>query len=175
MSTSAVDLALLLFRLTLAVVFLAHGMRHMWPKGRINGTAGWFASIGMRPPLVHAWLASLTEVGCAGLLAFGFLTPLGAAGVVGVMLVAWIANHAKNGFFTFNKGEGYEYVMTLTVCGLVAAILGPGHWSIDAHTGLLRLGGWTGFWIAVGAGGGGAALLLATSWRPSRKPAPTES
>lgn len=175
MSTSAVDLALLLFRLTLAVIFIAHGVRHMWPKGRINGTAGWFEGLGMRPPLLHAWLASFTEVGSGALLALGLLTPFGGAGVVGVMAVAWIANHAKNGFFIFNKGEGYEYVMTLTVCGIVAAVLGPGHWSIDDKVGLLRLVGWTGFWIAAGAGGGGAALLLATSWRPSKKTAPTNS
>jgi putative oxidoreductase len=58
------------------------------------------------------------------------------AGVVGVMLVAWITNHARKGFFIFRPGEGYEYVMTLTLLGLVISILGPGNWSLDHVTNL---------------------------------------
>ena len=97
----------------------------------------------------------------------GLLTPVAAGGVVGVMLVAWITNHAKNGFFIFRPGEGYEYVMTLTLVGLVIAVLGPGEWSLDHATGLQsHLVGWTGLWIALGAGGGGAVALLAAFWRP---------
>jgi putative oxidoreductase len=65
---------------------------------------------------------------------------------------------------------GYEYVMTLTVLGLVIAIVGPGNWSLDPAAGLQpHLVGWTGLWIALGAGGGGALALLAAFWRPERK------
>jgi putative oxidoreductase len=103
----------------------------------------------------------------------GLLTPVAAAGVVGVMLVAWITNHAKNGFFIFRPGEGYEYVMTLTLVGLAIGLLGPGDWSLDHAAGLQsHLAGWTGLWIAAGAGGGGALALLAIFWRPERTPAP---
>ena len=42
------------------------------------------------------------------------------------MVVAWVINHLKNGFFIFRPGEGWEYVMTLTALGLVVATLGPG-------------------------------------------------
>ena len=42
------------------------------------------------------------------MLILGFLQPLAAAGVIGVMLVALITNHLKNGFFIFRPGEGYE-------------------------------------------------------------------
>ena len=171
--TSATDLALLVLRLTLGAVFLAHGYNHIFGGGRIAGTGRWFESLGMRPGRLHAWLASLTEVGSGTLLVVGLLTPVAAAGVVGVMLVAWITNHRGNGFFIFRPGEGWEYVMTLTFLGFATAILGPGAWSVDAHAGLLRLTGWTGFWIAVAAGAGGAAGLLVTFWRPPRKePAP---
>ena len=76
----------------------------------------------MRPGILHAWLASLTEVGAGALLVVGFLTPFGAAGVVGVMLVAWITNHLRNGFFIFRPGEGWEYVMTLTIAGLALGV-----------------------------------------------------
>ena len=69
--------------------------------------------------------ASLTEVGAGACLLLGFLTPLGCAGVVGTMTVAMVTNHLKNGFFIFNKGEGYEYVLTLIVVavGLGAVLL----------------------------------------------------
>ena len=129
--SDAIDLALLLLRLGVAAVMLAHGIRHVFGGGKIAGTARWFGSMGMRMPMLQAWLASLTEIGAGTLLVLGLLTPLAAAGVVGVMAVAWIANHFKNGFFIFNKGEGYEYVMTLLLCGVVLGSVGPGSWSLD--------------------------------------------
>lgn len=164
----AVDLALLVLRVTLGAVMLAHGINHVFGGGKIAGTAGWFESLGMRPGRLHAWLASLTEIGCGTLLLVGLLTPLAAAGVVGVMLVAWITNHRGNGFFIFRPGEGWEYVMTLTAVGLAIAALGAGEWSLDHAIGVFDPPGWAGLAIAAAAGGGGAALLLLLFWRPSR-------
>jgi putative oxidoreductase len=165
----AANLVLLILRVTLGVVFLAHGINHVFRGGKIAGVGRWFDSLGMRPGVFHAWLASLTEIGAGALLVVGLLTPLAGAGVVGTMLVAWVINHMKRGFFIFRPGEGYEYVMTLTVLGLVVATLGPGEWSLDDQSADLRdLWGWTGFWIAAGAGGGGAALLMAVFWRPPK-------
>jgi putative oxidoreductase len=102
------------------------------------------------------------------LLVLGLLTPLAAAGVVGTMIVALVANHLRNGFFIFRPGEGYEYVLNLVVAGLALGALGGGRVSLDNALGL-DLDGWTGLLIALGAGGGGAALLLATCWRPHRE------
>jgi len=170
LSTSSIAMALLIGRIALAAVFLAHGIRHIFGGGKIEGTARWFEGLGMRPGIVHAWFASLTEVGAAVLLVFGLLTPVACAGVVGVMLVALITNHLKNGFFIFRPGEGYEYVMTLAVMGTVIGTLGPGDWSVDAHLfDLSKLWGWPGFAIAFGGGVLGCALLLATSWRPAKE------
>ena len=172
LTQSSVNLALLILRLTVGAVFLAHGINHIFGGGKIAGTGRWFDSLGMKPGILHAWTASLTEIGAGALLVLGLLTPFGGAGVVGVMLVAWITNHRKNGFFIFRPGEGWEYVMTLTLVGLAIGTVGPGDWSIDGHVGALQnLWGWPGFAIALGAGSGRAALLLLTSWRPS-KPEP---
>ena len=169
LSPSATNLALLILRVGLGAVFLAHGINHIFGGGKIAGTGRWFESLGMRPGFLHAWTASLTEIGAGALLVLGLLTPFGGAGVVGVMLVAWITNHLKNGFFIFRPGEGWEYVMTLTLLGVVVGTLGPGQWSVDGHvTALQDLWGWPGFGIALGAGGLGALLLLATFWRPPK-------
>jgi putative oxidoreductase len=173
--SNATDLALLVLRVTVGAIFLAHGLNHVFGGGKIAGTGRWFESLGMRPGWMHAWTASLTEIGAGALLVGGLITPVAAAGVVGVMLVAWITNHRGNGFFIFRPGEGWEYVMTLTMTGVVIALLGPGQWSIDDAAGLLGLAGWTGFWIVLGAGAGGAVLLLAGFWRPAPKATETQS
>jgi putative oxidoreductase len=167
-----VSAGVLLLRIVVGVVMLAHGYNHVFLGGRIAGTGRWFASLGMRPGELHAWLASVTELVAGALLVVGFLTPLAAAGVVGVMLVAWIINHRKNGFFIFRPGEGYEYVMTLCVCGIALGALGGGRYSID-HALDLDWYGWSGLLTALLAGGGGALALLAVFWRPvAQEPTP---
>jgi putative oxidoreductase len=173
LSPSSENLALLILRLSLGAVFLAHGINHIFGGGKIAGTGRWFESLGMKPGFLHAWTASLTEIGAGALLVLGLATPVAAAGVIGVMLVAWITNHLKNGFFIFRPGEGWEYVMTLTMMGIVVGTLGPGQWSVDGHVAFLqKLWGWPGFAISLGAGALGCALLLAAFWRPA-KPEPS--
>jgi putative oxidoreductase len=170
-----IDLASLLMRVALGITMLAHGWNHAFGGGKLAGTARWFESIGIRPGRVHALLATLTELGVAPLLFLGLATPLAAAGVLGVMLVALIANHLKNGYFIFRPGEGYEYVLFITFTSLALGALGGGSWSLDHaiadHIGSAAdwLAGWKGLAVSAGAGGGGAALLLATCWR---RPAP---
>ncbi len=159
-----------ILRIAVGVVMIAHGYNHIWGGGKIEGTAGWFASLGMKPGILHAWLASITELVCGGMLILGFLQPLAAAGVVGVMMVALITNHLKNGFFIFRPGEGYEYVLTLLLTGLALAGIGAGKWSIDWQIDSAWLFGWKGLLIAAVFGIGGAALLLAVYWKPEKKP-----
>jgi putative oxidoreductase len=85
------------------------------------------------------------------------------------MLVALITNHLKNGFFIFNPGEGYEYVITLTAFAVAIGTLGPGQWSLDGQFPTLqRLWGWPGFVISAGGGAFGTLALLAMYWRPAR-------
>lgn len=165
----AVALGLLVVRVAVGAVMLAHGVNHIVGGGKIAGTGRWFQSLGMRPGILHAWLASITEVVCGPLLILGLLMPLAAAGVIGVMLVAWITNHRGNGFFIFRPGEGWEYVMTLTAVALGLAATGGGDWSLDHAIGLDFASGTSGLVIAVIAGAGGAALLLAAFWRPAPK------
>ena len=161
----AIDFALLLLRSGVGVVMLAHGINHIRPN--IDGTARWFASMGMKPPKLHAWLASVTEIAGGLALVLGLLTPFAAAGVVGVMFVAWAINHRGNGFFIFRPGEGWEYAMTLGIAGSAIGALGPGGWSLDDALDLTDdLHGTTGLAIAVIGGIGGGIALLAGFWRP---------
>ncbi|WP_026928422.1 DoxX family protein [Granulicoccus phenolivorans] len=168
---AAIDLALLVLRVGIGIVFVAHGYNHFFGGGRLSGTARWFESLGMRPGRLHAWVASLAELGGGILLIVGFLTPLAAAAVVGTMSVALVTNHRKNGFFIFRPGEGYEYVLTLVLMGLAISGLGAGAWSVDGLLNLFQPPGWWGLGIAVVGGLGGGAALLALFWRPVKQPA----
>jgi putative oxidoreductase len=170
---AAAGTSLLVFRFGLGIVFLAHGYNHIFGGGKIAGTARWFESLGMRPGVLHAWTASLTELGAGTLLLLGLATPLACAGVIGTMAVAWITNHLRNGFFIFRPGEGYEYVMTLTLAAVGLSGIGPGEWSLDHALGWFDPPGWLGLGIALIVGLGGAGGLLAIFWRPASVPAPS--
>lgn len=166
----AVNFGLLMLRVWVGVVMVMHGYRHIFGGGKIKGTAGWFESLGMKPGIVHAWLASATELGAGAALITGLLTPLGAAGVIGTMFVAFVTNHRKNGFFIFFKGEGYEYVATLIFAGVGIACLGAGEWSLDNAFNIDRMYGARGLEIAALGLLGGIGLLVGF-WRPDKTPA----
>lgn len=163
----SVDLGLLVFRCAIGAVMFAHGWNHLFRGGKVEGTARWFESLGMRPGIVHAWVASVTELAAGVSLVLGLLTPLGAAAVAGTMSVALITNHRGNGFFIFRPGEGWEYVMTLIAAGVALGVLGSGGWSLDKALDLFQpVPAATGLWIVLLAGFGGAAALLGACWRP---------
>ncbi|MFL6204341.1 MAG: DoxX family protein [Acidimicrobiales bacterium] len=166
----AINLALLALRCGVGAVMLAHGINHIFGGGKIAGTARWFGGLGMKPGILHAWVASITEVVGGALLVIGLLTPFAGAAVIGVMLVAIVTNHRGNGFFIFRPGEGWEYVMTLTIVGFAIATLGAGEWSVDHAAEIFDPPGVDGLLIALIAGVGGAAGLLAAFWRPEPKP-----
>ena len=74
------------------------------------------------------------EVGGGLSVALGFLTPLGAAGILGAMAMATFKNHWKNGFW-LNKG-GYEYSLMLLIVSIAIGLIGPGSYSLDTLFGI---------------------------------------
>jgi putative oxidoreductase len=169
-SPDAFNLALLIMRLSVGLTIAAHGYNHIFRGGKIAGTGRWFESLGMKPGVLHAWLASITELVAGALLVAGLLTPFAAAAVVSVMLVAWITNHMKNGFFIFRPGEGWEYVCFIACTAVALGTIGPGKWSLeDTASYVIRPGSWLAFWITFGLGTLSALGLLAVFWRPEKK------
>ncbi len=166
------NLALFVLRVAAGLMISMHGFAHIWKKGKltIKNTAGWFASMGMRPPLVQAWLASVTELGSGVLLVFGLFTPLAAAGLFGVMAVAFLIEHRTRGFFIYNEGQGWEYVAIISAMAVTIGLVGAGEWSLDNVFEVTWFGGSLGgLWTVLIAGGGGALALLACAWRPVKK------
>lgn len=163
---NGLNLGLLIIRVVVGVTLATHGLNKIFGGGKIAGTAGWFASMGMKMPKANAWIAALTEIGSGALLALGLLTPLAAAGMVAIMVVALITTHMKNGWFIFNPGGGIEYVVVLAAVGIGLACTGPGEWSIDHAAEIHWCGVPRGLIIVLAAGVGGALLQLVTFWRP---------
>ncbi len=162
------SIGILLLRLTVGLTLSAHGAQKLfgWFGGHgLAATAGFFENmLGFYPGRRHAFLAGLVEIGGGLLLALGLLTPLAAALVASVMLVAAISAHVKNGFFVMNGG--YEYAFVLGVAGLAIAFTGPGAFSIDALLGHAVSGAlWGSAATAIALIGG--AIQLAQRRRPA--------
>ncbi|MEJ7584819.1 MAG: DoxX family protein [Acidimicrobiales bacterium] len=154
---------LLLIRVVLGLTLAAHGYNKFFGGGRIAGTARWFDSMGMKPNgRIHAILAATTEVGSGLLFAVGLLTPLAAAGFVGVMVVAgW--THRDNGFFIVK--DGWEYNLVLSVVPVGVATIGAGRYSLD-HALDLDFSPTVGFLIAAGLGLASGVGLMVACYRP---------
>jgi putative oxidoreductase len=167
----AVNLGLLLLRVSIGVAIFAHGWNHLDKVRKGPGVANWFESLGLKPGPIHAWMVTITEIVTGAMLVVGFLTPLAAAGVIGVVVVAFVSNHRDAGFFVFNRPvEGWEYLMVLTFASLAIGPLGAGEWSLDDAFGFLDdMSGNTGLWLTFLVGFGGAALFLAAFYRPPKK------
>ena len=172
MHDNAFNLAMLILRIGLGVVFLAHGIKHA--RGR-EKTTKWFAWLGFKQAPLQWFMSTATEIGAGVLLILGLVNSLAAAGVVGVMVVAFWTVHKPAGFFitAFMKEgvdvEGWEYVFTLAFTATALAIAGPGDWSLDYQIGIDHtLDAWIGVFFVVGAVLV-SALQLAVFWRPGEK------
>jgi putative oxidoreductase len=152
-------------RLAFGLSIFVHGYNKMFSKGGINGTAKWFASVGMRTPKLQARLAALTELGSGIALVLGFATPIATAALIALMVVAIVVAHRHNGYFIFRPGQGWEYCASIASVAAVIALLGPGTWSIDSAINL-NYSNWESFAVAIALGVGSAMAQLATFWRP---------
>ncbi len=160
-----VNLGLLILRVVFGLTFASHGYAKVFRGGRLDGTARWFDSMGMRPGWLHARAAAFTEMGAGVLFALGLLTPFAAAGMVGVMVVAGWTVHRRNGFFIV--GEGWEYTFILAALAVGVATTGPGQWSVDEALGIAdALDGVVGLLIAAGVGLLAGAVQVGIFYRP---------
>ena len=163
------NLGLLILRVVVGPVFAFHGFAKIFRGGRLEGTAGWFDSMGMRPGHVHARFAAFGELATGTCLALGLLTSFAGLGLVALMSVAVWTVHKGKGLLVTK--DGWEYNLVLATIGVTVATLGPGEWSLDDALGI-DLNGTTGLLIALVGGVAAAAGLLATFYRP---PATTSS
>ena len=134
---TAIDLALLIVRVVLGVIFIIHGGQKLfgWYGGPgMKGMTQWLGSMGVAHPTLFAGMATLSEFGGGLLVLVGLLTPLAAAFIVSTMVVAIVFAHAKNGFL--NSNHGYEFNLSLIALALALMLSGAGTISLDRLLGL---------------------------------------
>lgn len=133
MIPTSVSVGLLILRVVAGLTIAAHGAQKAfgWFGGAgISKTAAGFDGQGLKPAWLWAAFVVLGELGGGLSLAFGFLTPLGAAGVVGAMVMAIVKAHWRNGFF--NGKRGIEFPLQLLGAAVALGVAGPGAYSLDA-------------------------------------------
>jgi putative oxidoreductase len=168
--TTSVNLVLTVVRVFLGMMIFSHGYLKVFRGGKIAGTAGWFESIGMKPGKLNAIAAASTELGAGVLLVLGLLTPLAAAGLMALMIVAIVTVHIHNGFFVFYKGQGVEYCLAIAVMTLVPGTFGAGRFSLDNAFKIMTWSNGANFVLTIVVGIAGAFLQLAAFYRPPRRP-----
>ena len=131
------SIGLLLLRVIVGGLFVGHGTQKLfgWFGGHgLDGTGAWMESLGFRRGRVWAAIGGLAESLGGLLLALGFLTPLAAAAIVGVMTTATMAVHLRNG--VWNTNGGYELPLVYAAAATAIAFMGPGAYSVDRLIGL---------------------------------------
>lgn len=117
------DLAALVLRVTLGLLFLAHVSLKLFVLTP-SGTAGFFQSLGLPGFLAYVVIAMELFGGVA--LIVGYQTRWVALALVPVLLGTIVTVHGAAGFFFSNTGGGWEYPAFWAIALVVQALLGDG-------------------------------------------------
>jgi len=130
MQSNTSDFATLLLRLTLGVMFLAHGLLKLLVF-TLPGAAGFFESVGF--PGWTAYIVAPAEVLAGIALIVGFQTRIIALAGIPILLGS-LAVHAGNGWLFSNANGGWEYPVVLILISIVVALLGGGRMAFTRPT-----------------------------------------
>lgn len=122
--------AALLLRVTMGVMFLAHGLLLKVMTFGLPGTMGFFGSLGY-PPILGAVVAIAEIAGGLALIA-GVGVRVVSLLFIPIMVGATI-QHLPAGWLFSAQGGGWEFPAFWTVALLVQAGLGAGAYALDAR------------------------------------------
>lgn len=121
---TAVDLSLLILRVVVGIIFMAHGSQKLFGAFEGKGLEETVKMLGS--PL--GYLVAIGEFfGGVGIL-FGFLSRFSAAAIIVIMIGAIVHVHGANGFFL--DKHGFEYNLALIGLLLPIFLCGPGSYSM---------------------------------------------
>ena len=118
--------AALLLRLSLGVLFLAHGLLKAFVF-TLPGTAKFFESLGY--PGALAYVVVALEIGGGLLLLAGMLRRTVSVAMIPILLGAWLV-HLPNGWLFSSSNGGWEFPALWLVLLVVQALLGPGAYAL---------------------------------------------
>ena len=131
------DIGLLALHAIPGLLFMGHGAQKLFGVmggHGIDGTGGFFESLGLRPGRLHATAAGLAEFGGGLLLALGLLVPLAAAVLIATMVTASLTAHRGKG--VWNQNGGWELPLVFATIAFALAGVGAGDISLDNALGL---------------------------------------
>jgi putative oxidoreductase len=136
-STTSFDVGLPVLRVVLGLIMAAHGTQKLfgWFDGSgIKATGVSFSKSGYRASEAMAVIAGLTEtLGGLGLF-LGLLTPLAAAGIVGIMINAIYIKWTG----AVLGPKGVEFEALIAAAAVTLALTGPGRFALDRFLPVLR-------------------------------------
>ncbi|GAB2571688.1 DoxX family protein [Microlunatus antarcticus] len=171
--SKSTDLGLLALRLGFGTAAASHGAQKLfgWFGGYgIEGTGGFFESVGFTPGKRNATLAGLAETGGGLAVALGLGTGAAGAALTGNMVVA-SSLHGFEKFFAADGGP--ETALTYGLVGTALTLTGAGRYSLDHLTGHVFDKPWLRVAAYAAAAGAATAIIIARrNELASRPPAP---
>lgn len=160
------DLGLLLLRVVIGAIFIAHGLQKAfgwWGGGGIDGFKSALSDAGYQNAGLLTYLGAGGQIIVGILLVLGLFTPIAAAGALAFLvnsLMAVLAAQRQDGYISVFGSDGLEY-LTVVIAAVAAVILvGPGRYGFDAGRGWARRP-FVGSAVALLVGvGGGIALWI---------------
>jgi putative oxidoreductase len=162
------DLGLMLLRVGLGALLIAHGLQKafgLWGGQGFNGFQQSLADLGYQHAGILTYVGAGAQIGAGVLLVLGLFTPLAAAVAVAYLinsLLAAVAAQPDSGYFPFFLPDGHEYLVVLVVLAAACALTGPGRYGLDAGRGWARrpfVGSAAALVLGIGVGVGVWVLL----------------
>ncbi|WP_255506907.1 DoxX family protein [Mycolicibacterium sp. 018/SC-01/001] len=155
------DLGLLVLRVAVGVLLVAHGLQNLfglWGGPGLGGFRDYVADAGFRYADILSYVAAGGEVAAGILLVLGLFTPVAAAGALAYLINAVLAealaahNDARLASFLT---DGHEYQVVLVAAVAAIILTGPGRYGLDAGRGWARrpfIGSFAALVLGIGAG-----------------------
>ena len=126
-SSSANAYGVLLLRVSLGVMFIAHSLVLKFMTFTLAGTAQYFESLGL--PAFFAYATFFAELIGGIMLVLGVQSRWVALALLPVLAgAAWV--HIGNGWLFSAPGGGWEYPLYLIVLSVAQALLGDGAYAL---------------------------------------------
>ncbi|MCI4676598.1 DoxX family protein [Candidatus Mycolicibacterium alkanivorans] len=155
------DLGLLLLRVIIGVLFIAHGLQKAfgwWGGQGIDGFKTALADAGYQHAGVLTYVGAGAQIVVGVLLVLGLFTPIAAAGAVAYLvnsLLTVISAQRHDGYLSVFGADGMEYLVVLIAAAASIILVGPGRYGFDAGRGWARrpfIGSFIALVLGIGAG-----------------------
>ena len=132
------DMAILLLRLFVGVIFIVHGWAKVDPRSKMVGMSGWgkiLGQMGIPAAALFSYVQPLWELVGGALTVIGLLTRFWTAGFAVIMLVAIFRSKIPRGIAFWprqpGQGAGWEFDFLILGVSLALVLLGSGALGLD--------------------------------------------